>query len=196
MRRNEEAERLVKQEEIWTKENRLAKEEQVASWTTTIEALEKIYKHFYSYRDFPKGKFNPKPVWLCEGEYKNEDKEKSKKEVVGILKLCKKEHILINSPAIANLIYVNRLNKREAIVSAQKQKEDNAHTVQEGNNGYVADNAAINVVATAPNVISDSDDDYEATIRKTFSREAKQEGRKQRSDHDQRRSERIYKQQS
>jgi hypothetical protein len=47
MRRNEEAERLVKQEEIWTKENRLAKEEQIASWTTTIEVLEKLYKHFY-----------------------------------------------------------------------------------------------------------------------------------------------------
>jgi hypothetical protein len=61
------------------------------------------------------GKFKPKPVWLCEGEYKNEDKEKSKKEVVRILKLCKKEHVLINSPAIANLIYVNRLNKREAM---------------------------------------------------------------------------------
>jgi hypothetical protein len=47
MRRNEENERLAKQEEIWNKENRLTKEEQVRSWTNTIEALEKIYKHFY-----------------------------------------------------------------------------------------------------------------------------------------------------
>jgi hypothetical protein len=69
------------------------------------------------------GKFRPKPVWLCEGEYKNEDKEKSKKEVVGILKLCKKEHILINSPAIANLIYVNRLNKRETMEMRTKVEE-------------------------------------------------------------------------
>jgi hypothetical protein len=91
MRRNEEDERLVKQEEIWDKENRLTKEEQVRSWTNTIEVLEKIYKHFYSYRDYRLGKFKPKPVWLCEGEYKREDKEKSKKEVVGILKLCKKD---------------------------------------------------------------------------------------------------------
>jgi hypothetical protein len=136
MRRNEEAERLVKQEDIWNKENRLTKEEQVTSWTTTVEALEKIYKHFYSYKDSRLGKFKPKPVWLCEGEYKDEDKEKSKKEVVGILKLCKKEHILINSPAIANLMYVNRLNKRsfvkkegEALVSVGEQSMDDKPTV-------------------------------------------------------------------
>jgi hypothetical protein len=43
-----------------------------------------------------------------------------------ILKLCKKEHVLINSPAIANLIYVNRLNKREtmeSVIKAQEVKE-------------------------------------------------------------------------
>jgi hypothetical protein len=136
MRRNEEAERLVKQEDVWNKENRLTKEEQVASWATTVEALEKIYKHFYSYKDYRLGKFKPKPVWLCEGEHKDEDKEKSKKEVVGILKLCKKEHILINNPAIANLMYVNRLIKRgfakeedEMLVSVGEQSMDDKPTV-------------------------------------------------------------------
>jgi hypothetical protein len=123
MRRNEEGERLVKQEEIWDKENRLTKEEQVRSWTMTIEALEKIYKHFYSYRDYRLGKFKPKPVWICEWEYKDEDKEKSKQEVVRVLNLCKKEHLLINSPAIASLIYVNRLNKREAMEKELSSKK-------------------------------------------------------------------------
>jgi hypothetical protein len=54
-------------------------------------------------------------VWTCEGNYKDEDKVACKKEVIKILKLCKKEDVLINNPAVANLIYVNRLRKREAM---------------------------------------------------------------------------------
>jgi hypothetical protein len=102
----------------------LTKEEEVLSWTSTIETLEKVYKDFYSYKDFPKGKFNPNPVWLYEGNYKNEDKATCKKEVMRILNLCKKEYILINSPAIANLIYNNRLSER-------KVKKENMVTLQE-----------------------------------------------------------------
>jgi hypothetical protein len=64
MRRSEELKRLEKEGEIWNKESRLSKEEQVVSWTPTIEVLEKIYKDFYSYKDFRLGKFKPKPVWL------------------------------------------------------------------------------------------------------------------------------------
>jgi hypothetical protein len=179
MKRNEEVERLAKQKEIWNKEQSLTKEEEVLSWTNTIESLEKIYKHFYSYKDYRLGKFKPKPVWLCEGEYKNEDKEKSKKEVIGILKLCKKEHILINSPAIVNLIYANRLNKREAIVSAQEQKEESVHTVQavvnetdlknkKRNDGYVTNNIAINVVASEQNILEN--DQYRVRIKEAYSR--------------------------
>jgi hypothetical protein len=33
MRRNKEAERLIKEKEIWNKDNRLTKEKQVSSWT-------------------------------------------------------------------------------------------------------------------------------------------------------------------
>ena len=47
MKRNEEAERLIKQKERRDKEKLLGKEEEVLSWTSTIEALEKAYKHFY-----------------------------------------------------------------------------------------------------------------------------------------------------
>jgi hypothetical protein len=114
MRRSEELERLGKEKEIWNKENRLNNEEQVRSWTSTIEALEKIYKGFYSYKDYRSGKFKPEPVWTCEGNYKDEDKAVCKKEVMRILKLCKKEDVLINSPAVASLIYNNRLNKKIA----------------------------------------------------------------------------------
>jgi hypothetical protein len=74
MIRNEEAKRLAKEKEIWNKENRLSKEEEIKSWTPTIEVLEKIYKHFYSYKDFRLGKFNPSAVWLCQGNYNDEDK--------------------------------------------------------------------------------------------------------------------------
>jgi hypothetical protein len=137
MKRNEEAERLEKQKERWNKERSLSKEEEVLSWTHIIEALEKVYKHFYSYKDFPKGKFNPKPVWLCKGNYTDEDNATCKEEVMRILNLCKKEYILINSPAIASLIYVNRLNEREAgkgikrvyvgikeVVSSERQRKE------------------------------------------------------------------------
>jgi hypothetical protein len=115
MRRGEEAERLAKEKEIWNKEDRLSKEEEVASWTRAIEALEKIYKGFYSYKDYRMGKFKPELVWRCEGKYNDEDKAAYKNEVIKILKQYKKEYILINSPAIANLIYVNRLNKRKEL---------------------------------------------------------------------------------
>jgi hypothetical protein len=114
MKRNEGTERLAKQKERRNKEHSLTKEEEVLSWTSTIETLEKVYKDFYSYKDFRMGKFKPNPVWLCEGNYKDEDKSTYKKEVIRILNLCKKEYILINSPAIATLIYINRLNEREA----------------------------------------------------------------------------------
>lgn len=137
MKRNEEAERLAKQKERWNKEQSLTKEEDISSWTQTIEILEKVYKKFYFYKDFPKEKFNPNPVWLCEGNYTDEDKASCKKEVIRILNLCKKEYVLINSPAIANLIYVNRLNEREArkgiervyvgikdVVSSERQREE------------------------------------------------------------------------
>jgi hypothetical protein len=60
------------------------------------------------------GKFKPEPVWTCEGKYNDEDKAACKNEVIKILKQCKKEHILINRPAVANLIYNNRLNKKIA----------------------------------------------------------------------------------
>jgi hypothetical protein len=79
---NEEAERLEKQKERWNKERSLSKEEEALSWTPTIESLEKVYKDFYSYKDFPKGKFNPNPVWLCEENYTDEDKATCKKEVI------------------------------------------------------------------------------------------------------------------
>jgi hypothetical protein len=114
MIRNEEAERLAKEKELWNKENRLSKEEKVASWIRTIKALEKIYKGFYSYKDFRMGKFKPEPVWACKESYKDEDKKDSKNEVIKILKLCKKEDVLINSPAVASLICVNRLRTRKA----------------------------------------------------------------------------------
>ena len=117
MKRNEEAERLEKHKERWNKEQSLTKEEEALSWTKTIETLEKAYKDFYSYKDFPNRKFNPKPVWRCEGNYTDEDKATCKKEVMRILNLCKKEYVLINSPAIANLIFVNRLNERKKIMS-------------------------------------------------------------------------------
>jgi hypothetical protein len=104
-RRREEIERLEKEKEIWNKENRLSKEEEIKSWTPTIEVLEKIYKHFYSYKDFRLGKFNPSAVRLCQGDYNDEDKAACKKEVMRILKMCKKEGIFINNSAIANLIY-------------------------------------------------------------------------------------------
>jgi hypothetical protein len=102
MKRNEEAERLAKQKERRNKEQSLTKEEEVLSWTHTIETLEKVYKDFYSYKDFRLGKFKPKPVWLCNGNYKDEDKATCKKEVMRILNFCNKEHILINSPAIVS----------------------------------------------------------------------------------------------
>jgi hypothetical protein len=111
---NEEAERLRRQKERWDKEECSTREEQISSWTQTIETLEKIDKAWNSSRDFPKGKFKPKPIWTCEGNYSEEDKEYCKKEVIEILKLCKKEYILIDKPAVANSIYVNRLNKRDA----------------------------------------------------------------------------------
>jgi hypothetical protein len=114
MRRSEEVERLGKEKEIWNKEKDLSKEEEVTSWTKTIEALEKIYKGFYSYKDFKLGKFKPEPVWTCEGNYKDEDKAACKKDVMRILKQCKKEDVLINSPAVASLIHNNRLNKKIA----------------------------------------------------------------------------------
>jgi hypothetical protein len=113
VRRSEEVERLGKEKEKWNKEKDLSKEEYVTSWTRTIEALEKIYKGFYSYKDFKLGKFKPEPVWTCDDSYKDEDKTACKKDVMRILNLCKKEDVLINRPAVANLIYVNRLNKRE-----------------------------------------------------------------------------------
>jgi hypothetical protein len=127
MRRSEEAERLAKQKEGWTKEDRLSKEEEVASWIRTIEALEKIYKGFYSYKDFRMGKFKPEPVWRCEGNYKDEDKAACKNEVIKILKQCKKEDVLINNPAIANLIYNNRRRKTvEAIVQLKTKRHSNS----------------------------------------------------------------------
>ena len=131
MKRNEEAERLAKQKERWNKEQSLTKEEEFLSWTSTIEALEKAYMDFYSYKDFPKGKFNPKPVWTCEKDYRDEEKRDCKKEVIKILKLCKKEDVLINSPAIANLIFVNRLNEKRA---AKKRVEfrDNKMATERG----------------------------------------------------------------
>jgi hypothetical protein len=58
------------------------------------------------------GTFKPESVWTCEGDYKNEDKAVCKNEVIKILKQCKKEDVFINSPAVANLIYNNRLRKR------------------------------------------------------------------------------------
>jgi hypothetical protein len=64
----------------------LSKEEEVKSWTRTIEALEKIYKGFYSYKDYRSGKFKPEPVWRREGDYKDEDKAAYKNEVIKILK--------------------------------------------------------------------------------------------------------------
>jgi hypothetical protein len=60
------------------------------------------------------GKFKPEPVWTSVVNYKDEDKVACKNEVIKILKLCKKEDVLINSPAVANLMYINRLRKREA----------------------------------------------------------------------------------
>jgi nitrogen regulatory protein PII-like uncharacterized protein len=114
MRRSEELERLAKEKEGWNKEGRLGEEEQVASWTKTIEALEKIYKGFYCYKDYRSGKFKPELVWTCKGSYKDEDKAACKNEVIKILKQCKKEDVLINRPAVANLIYNNRLRKKIA----------------------------------------------------------------------------------
>jgi hypothetical protein len=135
MRRSEELERLAKRKELWNKENRLSKEEQVASWIRTIEALEKIYKGFYSYKDYRMGKFKPELVWRCEGDYKDEDKAVCKNEVIKILKLCKKEDVLINRPAVANLIYVNRLNKRDttksSFVKEEQKEEETVSSAQE-----------------------------------------------------------------
>jgi hypothetical protein len=134
MRRSEELERVAKEDEGWAKEEELSKEEEVASWTRTIEALEKIYKGFYSYKDYRLGKFKSEPLWTCEGKYKDEDKAACKNEVIKILKQCKKEDILINRPSIANLIYVNRLRKRgdtkednemeESLTQAEEIKEE------------------------------------------------------------------------
>jgi hypothetical protein len=127
--RNEEAERLRRQKERWNKEQSLTKEEEVLSWTSTIETLEKIYKDFYSYKDFMSGKFKPKPIWTCEGNYSEEDKEYCKKEVIEIFKLCKKEYILRAKPAVVNAIYDNRLKrklgrkKREATRKERQQEK-------------------------------------------------------------------------
>jgi hypothetical protein len=49
-----------------------------------------------------------------------------------ILKLCKKEGIFINNSAIANLIYVNRLNKREI----KTKREDKVLDVYEETKKY------------------------------------------------------------
>jgi hypothetical protein len=46
VRRSEELERLAKEKGIWNKEKDLSKEEEVRSWMSTIEVLEKIYKGF------------------------------------------------------------------------------------------------------------------------------------------------------
>jgi hypothetical protein len=135
MIRNEEAKRLAKEKEIWNKEDRLSKEEEVASWIRTIEAIEKIYKGFYSYKDFRMGKFKPSPVWECKGSYKDEDKKDCKNEVIKILKQCKKEDVLINRPAIANLMYVNRLRKRDttksSFVEEEQKKEETKSSAKE-----------------------------------------------------------------
>jgi hypothetical protein len=127
MRRSDEVERLEKEKEIWNKEDRLSKEEYVASWTFTIETLERIYKGFYSYKDYRLGKFNPEPVWTSVVNYKDEDKVACKNEVIKILKLCKKEYVLINNPAVVHLIYVNRLNKTKF----KSKAEDKELTVYE-----------------------------------------------------------------
>ncbi|MDR2351117.1 MAG: hypothetical protein LBD56_00315 [Endomicrobium sp.] len=124
MRRSEELERLAKEKEKWNKEKDLSKEEEVISWMKTIEALEKVYKGFYSYKDCRSGKFKPSSVWKCDGSYKDEDKMACKKDVMRILNLCKKEDVLINRPAIANLIYVNRLNKRIFEPKTKNEKLD------------------------------------------------------------------------
>jgi inactivated superfamily I helicase len=102
--------RLWAQEEKefdWSKEDNLGKEEEAATWTKTIELLEKVYKDFGSKKD-------KKAVWECKGDYREEDKTLCKKEVIQILKLCKKEYVIVDKPSVANAIYVNRLNKREA----------------------------------------------------------------------------------
>jgi hypothetical protein len=81
------------------------------------------------------GKFKPEPVWRREGDYKDEDKAVCKNEVIRILKQCKKEDILINRPAVANLIYVNRLNKRDttksSFVEEEQKKEETMSAVKE-----------------------------------------------------------------
>jgi hypothetical protein len=117
MIRNEELKRLAKEKEIWNKEKDLSKEEYVASWTRTIDVLEKANK------DFSSKKARQCLLWTCEGNYKDEDKVACKKEAIKILKLCKKEDILINNPAVANLIYVNRLRKRESMKEDNEMKE-------------------------------------------------------------------------
>jgi CRISPR/Cas system CSM-associated protein Csm2 small subunit len=68
MRRNEEVERLRKEKARHNKEDSLSKEEEIASWTKTVEVLEKIYRDFYSYKDYRSGKFKPSPAWECEGD--------------------------------------------------------------------------------------------------------------------------------
>jgi hypothetical protein len=80
VRRSEGFERL--EGEKWNKEKDLSKEEEVRSWTSTIEALEKLYEGFYCYRGYKLWKFKPNPVWVCEGKYKGEDKVACKREVI------------------------------------------------------------------------------------------------------------------
>jgi hypothetical protein len=109
MRRNEELKRIEKEKEIWNKEKDLSKEEYIVSWTRTIDVLEKANNAFGS------KKAGQCLVWTCEGNYKDEDKVACKKEVIKILKLCKKEDVLINNPTVAHLIYNNRLGKKVAL---------------------------------------------------------------------------------
>ncbi|MDR2351226.1 MAG: hypothetical protein LBD56_00895, partial [Endomicrobium sp.] len=68
------------------KQDALARQEQISSWTVVIEVLEKAYGYFYSYKDFALRKFSPKLVWECKWDYKDEDKKYCRNEVVKILK--------------------------------------------------------------------------------------------------------------
>jgi hypothetical protein len=112
----------------------------------------------------------------------DEEKKLCWLEAVKILKVCGHEDIVNSNPSVLQVLYIDRLirngfikEEEEEIVSAierknvckpvleEEQKEENVHTVpavvnetdlknKKRNDGHVANNVAINVVATASSV--------------------------------------------
>jgi hypothetical protein len=127
---------------------------------------------------------------LAKKEYdvweEDEDKKICWLEVVKILKVCEndcsQEEIINSNPSVLEVLYIDRLRRNGFIKEEEKQKEDNETPVhvdgtatdlksEEGNDGYVADNATINVVAPAQNIVGN--DQYRARIKEAYSRKKK-----------------------